>query len=47
MPDSISKCFDTAMKTGFLDNSIDTLQSVDEFQVGFPLLWIKDYPGLS
>ena len=29
------------------DDSNDTPQSVCEFQVGFPLLRIKAYPGLS
>ena len=29
------------------DNSNDTPQSIGGCQVDFPLLWIKDYPGLS
>ena len=29
------------------DDSNDTPQPICEFQVNFPLLWIKDYPGLS
>ena len=29
------------------DDSNDTPQPVGECQVSFPLLWIKDYPGLS
>ena len=29
------------------DDSNDTPQPIREFQVGFPLLWIKAYPGLS
>ena len=29
------------------DDSNDTPQPICEFQVGFPLLWIKAYPGLS
>ena len=29
------------------DNSNDPPQRTSEFQVDFPLLWIKDYPGLS
>ena len=29
------------------DDSNDTPQPICEFQVDFPLLWIKDYPGLS
>ena len=29
------------------DDSNDTPQSIREFQVGFPLLWIKAYPSLS
>ena len=28
-------------------SSKDTLETIDEFQVDFPLQWIKDYPGLS
>ena len=29
------------------DDSNDTPQPISEFQVDFPLLWIKAYPGLS
>ena len=31
----------------YQDNLNDTPQPICEFQVGFPLLWIKAYPGLS
>ena len=34
-------------RLAYQDNSNDTTQPVCEFQVDFPLLWIKDYPGLS
>ena len=29
------------------DDSNDTPQPIGECQVSFPLLWVKDYPGLS
>ena len=29
------------------DDSKDTPQVISEFQVDFPLLWMKAYPGLS
>ena len=44
MPDSVCMGFGTAMGTG---SSPTTPQPIHEFQVGFPLLWIKAYPGLS
>ena len=47
MPNSVSKGFDTAMKRAHQDDLNDTLQPISECQVSFPLLWIKDYPGLS
>ena len=34
-------------KRAHQDESNDTPQPIWEFQVDFPLLWIKDYPGLS
>ena len=34
-------------KRAHQDDSNDTPQPIGEFQVDFPLLWIKDYPGLS
>ena len=34
-------------KRAYQDDSNDTPQPIFEFQVDFPLLWIKDYPGLS
>ena len=34
-------------KWAYQDNTNDTLQPTCEFLVGFPLRWIKDYPGLS
>ena len=45
MPISVRIGFDTAMKTAHQDDSNDTPQPICEFQVGFPLLWIKDKPG--
>ena len=49
MPNSVSKGFDTAMKTGWAlqDDSNDTPQPICECQVDFPLLRIKAYPSLS
>ena len=48
MSNSVSKGFDTAMKKrAHQANSNDTPQPIDECQVDFPLLWIKDFPGLS
>ena len=35
------------MPTYDQDDSNDTPQPICECQVDFPLLWIKDYPGLS
>ena len=35
------------LKRAHLDDSNDTPQHIGVFQVDFPLLWIKDYPGLS
>ena len=35
------------LKWAHQDDSNDTQQPICEFQVDFPLLWIKDYPGLS
>ena len=35
------------LKQAHQDDSIDTPQPISEFQVDFPLLWMKDYPGLS
>ena len=32
---------------GYQDDSRDTPQPISKFQVSFPLLWIKAYPGLS
>ena len=34
-------------KRAHQDDSNDTPQPICECQVNFPLLWIKDYPGLS
>ena len=34
-------------KQAHQEDSNDTPQPICEFQVDFPLLWIKDYPGLS
>ena len=47
MPNSVSKGFDTATKTGSSRrfNSNDTPQPIGDCQVDFPLLWIKDYPN--
>ena len=47
MPNSVRIGFGTAMKWAHQDDSNDTPQPICEFQVDFPLLWIKDYPGLS
>ena len=44
---TLSIGFGTAMKTANQDDSNDTPQPLVECQVDFPLLWIKDYPGLS
>ena len=47
MPKSVSIGFGTAIKRAHQDDSNDTPQPTGEFQVGFPLLWIEDPPGLS
>ena len=41
MPNSVSKGFDTAMRTAHQDDSNNTPQSMCEFQVVFPLLWMR------
>ena len=47
MPNLVSKGFDAAMKMAHQDDSNDTPQLICELEVDFPLMWIKDYPGLS
>ena len=47
MPNSVSMVWALPWERTHQDNSNDTPQHICEFQVGFPLLWIKAYPGLS
>ena len=46
MPKSVSKVFDAALKTGSSRGFKRYPTTYSECQVDFPLLWIKDYPGL-
>ena len=43
----LAKVLTLLWKRAHQDDSNDTPQPICEFQVDFPLLWIKDHPGLS